>query len=479
MARRRLRVIRRRLRPQKHKIPPSPIDRVLTPFRLFAKRESSSGIALIIATAIAFILANSPWHSLYEHVWEAHFAFGLDKWIISKPLHIWINDGLMAMFFFVIGLEIKREILAGELSSPRKALLPLVAALGGMALPALFYLFFNQGGGGARGWGVPTATDIAFALGILALLGDKVPASLKVFLTALAVADDLGAVLIIAIFYSSDISLVSLGVAEVFFVLLLLCNWSGVRAPSVYALLSIGGLWLAFLFSGIHPTIAGVLTAFTIPARAKVNLNQFLRKTKNLLRVFRKTKKSDQQIIIAKERLLALLELRLNCEDACTPLQCIEKQMHPWVAFLILPLFALANAGVRIEGSIQSIFFNPIALGILLGLVVGKQLGITFFSWLAVRSGWATLPTGATWRDIYFVSWLGGIGFTMSIFISMLAFENPSRVQSAKAAILLASIIAASGGWILLRFFRKKPVLVDSRLVDTSKDQPEPRLAAN
>jgi len=376
----------------------TPIGRLVRPFQEFASQEASGGILLISCTVVALIWANSPWSGTYFHLWHAK--------LLSQPLHFWINDGLMALFFLLVGLEIKREILVGELASFQRAVLPIAAALGGMIVPAAFYLLFNHGGPGAAGWGIAMATDIAFALGVLALLGDRVPTSLKVFLAALAIADDIGAVLVIAFFYTAQISWLSLGVATLFFTALVAANRTGARHPSVYAVLGVG-LWLAFWQSGIHATVAGVLLAVTIPAR---------------------------QSEANKESLM----LRF------------EHGLLPWNKWLIMPVFALANAGVILGADAARSLTNPISLGVICGLVFGKPIGIVLFSWLATRSRLAAMLDGVSWRQVIGVGMLGGIGFTMSFFIANLAFGDSPALETAKVAILVASIASALAGVVVL-----------------------------
>ncbi|HUF00297.1 MAG TPA: Na+/H+ antiporter NhaA [Anaerolineales bacterium] len=433
-----------------NKIPvePTPAEKLLSPLQAFLQREASSGILLLTATIIALLWANSLWSESYYSFWENKLTFGYGEYELSKPLLLWINDGLMAIFFFVVGLEIKREVLIGELASFRKAALPLAAAIGGMVFPALIYTAFNYNGAGSSGWGIPMATDIAFALGVLALLGKGVPISLKVFLTAAAVVDDLGAVLIIALFYTTDIAWISLGIAAVFLVLLIICNMLGVRNPIVYSVLGIG-LWLAFLQSGVHATVAGVLLAMTIPAQARINDEEFVKHSRSVLNEFEKTDEGDEYLSSTQRSAVRTLEEL--AEHAQTPLQRLEHDLHPWVAFAIMPIFALANAGVALGGDFLSSVTSPISLGVIFGLIIGKQIGITLFSWLVVKSKLADLPERVNWRHIYGVSWLAGIGFTMSLFISALAFGVSPALETAKSGILLASLIAGIVGFLLLR----------------------------
>lgn len=433
-----------------NKIPvePTPAERLLSPLQEFLHKEASSGILLLAATIIALLWANSLWSESYRSFWENKLTFGFGDYELSKPLLLWINDGLMAIFFFVVGLEIKREILIGELASFRQAILPVAAAIGGMIFPAFIYIIFNRNGIGSSGWGIPMATDIAFALGVLALLGKHVPVSLKVFLTAVAVVDDLGAVLIIAIFYTSQIAWISLGIAAIILVALLICNVLGVRNLLVYSILGVG-LWLAFLQSGVHATVAGVLLAMTIPSRARIDDKDFVKYSSSMINEFEAADEGDDYLSSTQRSAVQTLEEL--AEHAATPLQRLEHDLHPWVAYAIMPVFALANAGVALGGDFVSAITHPISLGVIFGLIIGKQIGITTLSWLIVKSRLADLPDGVNWRQIYGVSWLAGIGFTMSLFISGLAFGVSPALEIAKSGILVASLIAGIAGFFLLR----------------------------
>lgn len=431
------------------KIKKTRIEQIALPFQEYFKAESFSGILLIVFMVIALVWANSPWSASYESLWQTHISVGVGSFELDKPLLLWINDGLMAIFFFVVGLEIKRELLVGELSTLRQALFPISAAIGGMLVPAVVFLLINANGAGAEGWGVPMATDIAFALGILALLGKRAPLPLKVFLTAVAIVDDIGAVLVIALFYTEKIVWAYLGIAAIVFVLLIVLNRLGVRKPTPYAILGLV-LWVAFLKSGVHATIAGVLLAMTIPATTRINRKGFLERARAYLDEFEKEGIRDGSPFTTKKQ-RALLQGVEDCTHGVeAPLQRLEHALHPWVAFFIMPVFALANAGVNLRTDIFGALAHPVTLGIIVGLVVGKQVGITFMAWLVTKLGLSTKVNGVTWAQIYGVSMVAGIGFTMSLFISNLAFSDPVLLSNAKVGILAASFISAGLGWIVL-----------------------------
>jgi NhaA family Na+:H+ antiporter len=366
---------------------------------------------------------------------------------LSKPLELWINDGLMAIFFFLVGLEIKREAMVGDLASPKRAALPIAGALGGMIVPALLYSLWNFGEPASSGWGVPMATDIAFALGILALLGNRVPSGLRIFLAALAIVDDLGAVLVIAIFYTTEISLASLMAAAVVVGLLVTVNLTGVRSAIIWSLLG-ALLWLAFLKSGVHATIAGVVLAMTVPVRTIIDDREFVLNSRYLLDVFEGSGVPGP--LKSERQMMALATLERAVEFAQAPLQRFEHALHPWVAFVIMPVFALANAGVVLDKAGFVMLAQPLSIGVITGLVIGKPIGITLFAWLAVASGLGQLPTGATWKSLHGVAWLGGIGFTMALFIAGLAFSDPQMLRAAKMSILVASTAAGIIGSIIL-----------------------------
>lgn len=378
----------------------------------FFETEAASGVVLMAAAVVALIWANAGGDS-YTDVWRRMVTVGIAPLALSKSLLAWINDGLMAIFFFLVGLEIKREIIEGELASPQRAVLPIVAAMGGMVAPAAVYSALNVGGPGARGWGIPMATDIAFALGAVALLGSRVAPSLRVFVTAVAIADDLGAVIVIAIFYTDGLTWAALCLAALVLAILTAMNRLGVRPAAPYLVLGLV-LWVAVLESGVHATIAGVLLAFTIPA-------------------------SHQAPGDARGR-----------GNAMALLNRLEHRLQPWVAFAIMPIFALANAGVRIAGDVGSALLDPIALGVILGLVIGKQLGVAASCWALVRLRVASLPSRATWRQLYGVALLCGIGFTMSLFIATLAFGDGDALAPAKLGILVGSLVSGLAGLLVL-----------------------------
>ena len=430
-------------------LPVEPIDRLLAPFREFTRSSVSGGILLLAAAVVAMVLANSAWSQEWTALWETELAISLGSLDFSQSLLHWINDGLMAIFFLVVGLEIKREVLVGELASVRRATLPIVAAAGGAILPAAIFLVIVGGGESSRGWGIPMATDIAFALGALAILGSRIPLGLRVFLTALAIVDDLLAVLVIALFYTSDVSLPALAAAGLILVALTAANALGVRRPLVYGLLGIA-LWMAVFQSGIHATVAGVLLAFTIPARTRLDSDAFVERARAIVDDF-EGRTVDGEDASTEEHHAALWELEDAAEKAQAPMLSIEHMLNPWTSFLIVPLFALANAGVAIRGELAAIFVEPVFLGVLLGLVIGKQVGITLAAYAVVRLGFASLPDGVRWRHIYGVAWLGGIGFTMSLFIAGLAYGEGPLLALAKVGILAASIVAGIGGYLVLR----------------------------
>ncbi|MEZ4945917.1 MAG: Na+/H+ antiporter NhaA [Cyclobacteriaceae bacterium] len=427
------------------------VDRlIIEPSTRFINNSSASGIVLFSSAFLAILLANSPWSDTYHAIWKYQFSIGFDQYVISKDLHHWINDGLMAVFFFVVGLELKREIIGGELSDIRSAILPIGAAIGGMIFPALIYLAFNREGSGADGWGIPMATDIAFSLGVLYLLGDRVPVSLKVFLTALAIADDLGAVLVIAFFYSSNIDFINLGIGVLFLAVLWIANGIGVRNTIFYALVGIVGLWLAFLMSGVHATIAAVLAAFAIPAKTKVKESYFADHMEYLVDRFKKADPNNVRTI-TKEQLNVLQDIRSYSKKAITPLQRLEDNMHPLVAFFIMPIFAFSNAGVTLSNDFFMQLVSPVALGIMVGLLFGKVVGVVGVSELMMRFSSVQLPKGMNKLHLWGTGFLAAIGFTMSLFIAGLAFHQELLIQESKLGILMASLVASLAGYLLIK----------------------------
>ena len=423
----------------------------------FIHQEATGGILLLVCAVAALVWANSPWSATYFALWQTPIALRVGDFLLEKPLLLWINEGLMALFFFVIGLEIKRELLVGALASPKRALLPLTAAVGGMLVPALLYALLNAGEPTLRGWGIPMATDIAFSLGVLALLGARAPLSLKVFLTALAIVDDMGAVLVIALFYSEPPAWSYLGMGAGLLLVSAALGARGVRQPLVYALLGFA-LWLAFLKSGVHTTVAGVLLAMTIPARTRIDLPAFIALSQRVLdELNRAARRSWPAGVSSSRQQAAVQALELACKDVESPLQRLERALHPWVAYFVMPLFALANAGVVLDARALQAELHPVSLGIVLGLLVGKPLGIAGFAWLAVRLRLAALPSDLAWRHIVGVGLLGGIGFTMSLFIAQLAFpalDGAEELGRAKVGILTGSLLAGISGWALLRTVR-------------------------
>lgn len=430
--------------------PETPIEKLTYPIQEFLHKEASGGILLIIATVVALVWANSPLKDSYHNLWHTYISISFGGKALNYSLHHWINDGLMVIFFFVVGLEIKRELLVGELSSAKKASLPIAAAIGGMIFPAIIYFIFNAGKESVSGWGIPMATDIAFVVGILALLGKRVPLVLKIFILALAIVDDIGAVLVIAIFYTSQISLISLAIAGGLLLLLVLMNKLAVRSLLIYSLVGIA-LWLAFLKSGVHATVAGVLLAFTIPSSARINTKKFSEETNGLIKNFDNAGEHGDNVLTNSERLTIVEEIENNCEKILTPLQKFEHSLHPWVSFFIMPIFALANAGVTIGEGLSEAITHPVSLGIILGLFAGKQIGIFGFSYLAVKLKIASEPEGVSWQKIYAASILAGIGFTMSLFIANLAFNSEELLNISKVGILTGSLLSGIAGFIILK----------------------------
>lgn len=432
---------------------------IVEPLDRYMKKSTTSSIILFLSAILAIVLTNSPWADSYHHLWETKFIVSLYNFEISKDLHHWINDGLMAVFFFVVGLELKREIIAGELQNPKNAVLPIVAAIAGMVFPALFYFAFNPSGPTASGWGIPMATDIAFVLGVVYLLGDKVPVSLKIFLTVLAIVDDLGAVLVIAIFYTSDINFVSLATGGAFMFVLILGNLMGVRNYLFYGIIGILGVWLAFLMSGVHATIAAVLAAMTIPANVKVDEIEYLTGLRKLLTAFEKQNPNNRPTV-TDEQLHILQNIRSFTATALTPLQRLEHALHPFVAFVVMPVFAFSNAGFEFSFDMMGQMLDSVFIGTFVGLFFGKVIGVFGFVYLLVRFKWFNLPQGMTVRHLLGAGFLAGIGFTMSLFVAGLAFTDPVLVEHAKIGAVFSSLLASVIGYFILRKASVKAALV-------------------
>lgn len=425
---------------------------VVRPFQQFINREKSAGIVLGISIVLALILANSPWSEEYFHLFENKVGFFFNgEPYLYYSVHHWINDGLMSMFFFMVGLELKREFIGGELANPRNTILPIGAALAGMLFPALIYALFNAGTDAADGWGIPMATDIAFSLAILYVLGERVPLAAKVFLTTLAIVDDLGAVVVIALFYTSEISLLNIAVGLIFLLVMWGGNKMGVKNVLFYGLLGIGGVWVAFLMSGIHATIAAVLAAFVIPADARLPEAIYLKRAARHLRDFASLKPNGVSTLDEKQ-LEVVARMHSDTRDAMPPSQRLEHALHPFVSFVVMPVFALANAGVSFAGlDVSSVFSTNVALGVALGLFLGKPLGIAFSAWALMRLRVVPVTSELTWRRIVGLGFLASIGFTMSMFISTLAFTDNTMLLQAKLGIFAASILGGVIGYLLLK----------------------------
>ena len=418
-----------------------------TIFQRFFRTETLGGVMLLAFGLAALAIANSPLAEAYKHLWEAPLTLGVVQHELSLSLHEWINDGLMAVFFLLVGLEIKRELLAGELSSARQAALPIACAIGGMVVPAGIYLIFNLSGSGSHGWAIPMATDIAFALGTLNLVAPRAPIGAKVLLTALAIVDDIGAVLVIAFFYSEAIAWSALGGAALTLLVLIGFNWIGVRRLWPYLL---GGvvLWYFVHESGVHATVAGVALAFTIPTHTRFNAAEFSREARSLLDRFDRKETGDLQVLTSKGQQETLFALERASDGAAAPILRLEHALHNFSAFIVMPLFAFANAGVKIDLSMQH---AEIGLGILAGLILGKPVGIMTAAFIAVKTGIAKLPQAVNWRSLLGYAFLAGIGFTMSLFVAMLAFADTALVDAAKRGIIVGSLFAGVTGAVILK----------------------------
>jgi NhaA family Na+:H+ antiporter len=435
-------------------------DKILTPFEEFIHRETTSGLLLLCMAVVALVLANGPLASAYEHFIHSPVSLNFGSWSLEMSLQHWINDGLMVLFFFVVGLELKREFLVGELASPRNAILPIAAAVGGMVVPALIYFAINPQGDAAAGWGIPMATDIAFAIGVLALLAGRVPKALITFLVALAIVDDMGAVIVIAVFYTEAIALGPLAVAAGLFGLLLVFNLIGVRSTIPYFIVA-AVMWYALQQSGVHATLAGILGAMSVPGSPKYDPARFSEHVRHLMHRFDASHEPGKNIMTNIELHGVVQTLENGVHSVETPLQRLEHIWHMPVAFLVIPIFALANAGIPLAtASLAETLAHPVVLGVSFGLVLGKFVGITGACWLVLKLGVTDLPKDTRFTQIAGVSLLAGIGFTMSIFITQLAFDGAEELQlMAKTGILAASLLAGLSGYVWL-FLSGKPTKI-------------------
>lgn len=425
-------------------------QRLVRPAQAFMHTETAGGAVVVLAALIAFAWANSPWNDTYFDLLHTEVTFHAGRFSIDQSLGHLVNDGLMVLFFFVVGLEVKRELLHGELANPRRAALPVMAAFGGMLVPALIFTAFNAGGDGARGWGIPMATDIAFAVGVLALLGNRVPFPLKIFLLALAVADDLGAILVIAIFYTESLSAEAALWALAILAVIIAAGRLGIRSVAFYSLIGVV-FWFAVFKSGIHATIAGVILAFLTPSRPDISTAELEREADALVRSAAATPDEDKE---AQQTLLYALEDVVRRAES--PLDRLERMLHPWTTFLVVPIFALANAGVEVSGStLSEAVTSPITIGAGLGLLLGKPIGVFLFAWLSIRLGIAAKPASVSWVQMMGAGLLAGIGFTVSLFVTDLAYTSSLFEDEAKIGILSASIVAAVTGFLFLRAVSK------------------------
>jgi NhaA family Na+:H+ antiporter len=421
--------------------------------------EAASGVVMLIAAIVALVWANSPWWESYFDFWHKEVIVDAQLFEIHLDLREWVNDALMTLFFFVVGLEIKRELVHGELSNPRRALLPAAGALGGMAAPALLYVLLNYGGEGGHGWGVPVATDIAFAVGVLSLLSRRVPFSLRVFLLALAIADDIGGIIVIAIFYATGIDAFALGLSALTLLVIAIMNRSGVRTINIYVVVG-AILWLTMLESGVHAALSGVILGLMAPASYFYNPATFAAAAQDLVERFKLASAAESDEVQAN--ILAQMEDLTQGTEA--PLERLERALHRWVGFGVVPLFALANAGVHVSGdTADAAISSPISQGVFLGLLVGKPVGIFLVTWIAVRLGICEMPRGATWPQVFGIGILGGIGFTVSLLITDLAFKEDLFIDEAKLGVLVASVAAALLGLVFLLFATTSPEREDAR----------------
>ena len=421
-----------------------------SPFQRFFNIESSGSILLFIAALAALLWANSRWDKYYSDLWDHSLSIRINGFFISRSFMQWINEGLMAIFFFVIGLEIKREVMIGELSSFRQGSLPIIAAFGGMIVPAVIYIILAKDTGAESGWGIPMATDIAFSLGVLGLLGRRVPVSLKVFLVAFAIVDDLGAVLIITIFYNTGINLNFLIIGLGLYLILVLCNQLKIRNYHIYIIMGFM-IWYMLLRSGIHPAITGVIIAFTIPLRRKIRIPVFKKRMNDNLNEF-SGKAGSNKILLNNEQLAAIDNMEDEIDKVQSPLQFLEHKLHAFVTYIVIPLFALANAGIIIESLSVEEIFNTFSLNVELSMVIGKLTGLVLFTWIAVKLGITALPEDIKWIHIIGLGFIGGMGFTMSLFITNLAFTGQELMNYAKLGILAGSLVSGLLGFLILRF---------------------------
>ncbi|MCK0156800.1 Na+/H+ antiporter NhaA [Cellulophaga sp. F20128] len=427
---------------------------LLTPFQKFVKIESLAGMLLFGATIIALLWANSPFGAIYESLWQYEIGISFHTFELKKPLILWINDGLMAIFFFLIGLELKRELLIGEINTLKKAAFPFIAALGGVLIPIALYLFLNQNPDTVKGWGIPMATDIAFALAILSTLGKRVPLSLKIFLTAFAIIDDIAAVLVIAAFYSVDINWLFLLYGTLLIGLLSFLYYKRKYSLEIGLIFAVV-IWFLFLKSGIHPTIAGVLLAFTIPIKRKIGIQSFSEKVGSISTNINKVSDDDDKHLLTKDEVKYVENLDDLTFDVRSPLQNLEHKLHSWIAYFILPVFAFANAGVVISTSYE--FDFSLMSTIIFSLFIGKFLGVALFSYLGIKLKLTELPSGVKFKQILGIAAISGVGFTMSIFIGTLAFAGDlTSINSAKVGIIIGSIISGLLGYLILRLTSKK-----------------------
>jgi NhaA family Na+:H+ antiporter len=419
-------------------------------FAWFVRSEVGGSMVLLAATALALACANSPWREAYEHLIHGTIGITWGARSFSLSVHEWVNDGLMALFFFVVGLEIKREVVVGHLSSWRLAAMPAAAALGGMLLPAAVYALFNAGGPAAHGWGIPIATDIAFALGVLALLGRRVPSSVRILLAALAIADDLGAVLVIALFYTEAIRWVALLVAGLLLGGVFVLLRGRIRRRPEVLLLAVAAVWAAVFASGVHATVAGVLVALAVPVMSPIGPQRFVDVIRRRLRALEEEGVTRRSVLLDERQLDAVFELHEAAAELRPAGMALERFLHPLQAYVVLPLFAFFNAGITVDRGAWAALAEPIGAGVAMGLLLGKPLGVTLASWLAVRSGLASLPADLGWSRLFAVSWLAGIGFTMSLFVSGLAFGGEPSLEDAKLGVLAGSLGAGLVGYLLL-----------------------------